>query len=745
MNHSVLVRVQTIRSQNPYGRGGCIFVGTEINETGDVVDAKSYLVIKASGAQLCGRVEPGQWWRVSGESEFYERTLNGYTVREWQIKAVEVALMRMSGEHIVTFMAESDDFQGIGMVKARKLWETFGEHLYQILDAADVLALAKVLTEDSARQVAAAWSLQGSARTLQWLQSSGIDVRTGRKLLTYFGKEAHEKLTEDPYRLLSFSASWKHVDAFARSHFEVAEDDPRRLQAAVEEALYRIFDGGDTVAHISALLTRVWAVLDGSAPRAVVMAALESGLTNGSYVFGQNGNVHPLGALVMEKAVAKAIADRLPREKPLMTGKSVDELLSSYEQAECLTLNAEQRQAVHCAATHAFALVLGGAGVGKTTVLKAVHLTYDNAGIRIFQVALSGRAAKRMAEATGRPATTLASFFANCKDDDLARPSVVVVDEASMVDIITMHRLCELLPSHTRLLLVGDTSQLMPVGPGLVLHALADLTFLPKVELRQVKRYGGAIAAAALDIRHGRWPELPADGESPISFVPCPVSAIAELVVSLYEQEREGTKILTARKGNADGTKSLNELCQRRFSKSAPPLLVYNEEFQCNAGTGFHLGDPILCTKNLWDWGLPNGSLGTLEEIERQPRLLVNPEGRELGYALAWVRWDDGERRPFLQSMLEYLELGYAITIHKAQGSQWRRVIIALTGNRLLDRTLIYTAITRAENQVIIVGDALAARQAVEAPPRADGRHVALGSLLQDCFNGLNEHAAAVV
>jgi exodeoxyribonuclease V alpha subunit len=257
------------------------------------------------------------------------------------------------------------------------------------------------------------------------------------------------------------------------------------------------------------------------------------------------------------------------------------------------------------------------------------------------------------------------------------------------------------------------------------------LEFLPKVELREVKRYGGAVAAAALDVRNGRWPNLPTDGESPISFVPCPVSSIAELVVSLYEQERKGTQILTARKGNADGTKSLNELCQRRFSKSAPPLLVYNEDFQCNAGTGFHLGDPIICTKNLWDLGLQNGSLGTLEEIERQPRLLTKPDGTELGYALGWIRWDDGERRPVLEPMLEHLELGYAITIHKAQGSQWRRVILVLTGNRLLDRTLIYTAITRAQDQVIIIGDVLAAQRAVEAPPLAEERRVALGDLLR--------------
>jgi exodeoxyribonuclease V alpha subunit len=636
---TVLMRVQSIRSQNPYGRGGCIFVGSEINDLGNVVDAKTYIVIKATGAQLGDtRVQPGQWWRVTGRVESYDRKANGYLVREQQITAVEVSLLRVSGEHIVTFIAESDDFTGIGLVKARKLWDTFGDRLYRILDEGDFTSLTTVLTEESAQQVVSAWAVQGSVRTLQWLQGSGIDTATGRKLLAYFGNEVERKLREDPYRLLSFSFSWKNVDGFARTKFGITIEDPRRLQAAVEEALYRGFDNGDTVTPMPTLLTRASAVLEHSAPRVVVMAALESGLTNGSYVIGANGNVHPLGALVMERTVAKAFSDRLSQEVPLLASDRVDELLSSYEESECLELNVEQRQAVHCANTHAFALVLGGAGVGKTTVLNAIYQIYDDANTHIVQVALSGKAAKRMTEATGRNATTLASFFVNFKEDTLAGASVVVVDEASMVDIITMHRLCELLPLHTRLLLVGDTSQLMPVGPGLVLHALAPLEFLPKVELKQVKRYGGAIAAAALDIREGRWPELPADGESPISFVPCPVSDIADLVVGLYEREQATTQILTARKGNADGTVSLNEQCQRRFTKSAPPLLIYNEEFQCNAGTGFHLGDLILCTKNMWDWGLQNGSLGKLEEIERQPRLLTKPEGEEIGYALAWVR-----------------------------------------------------------------------------------------------------------
>jgi exodeoxyribonuclease V alpha subunit len=739
MTPAVLVRVQSVRSQNPYGRGGCIFVGTEISETGDVVDAKSYFVIKATGLQLGdGRVQPGQWWRVSGESELYERTVNGYLVRERQIKADQVSLMRMSGEHIVIFMAECDDFHGIGIVKARKLWAVFGEDLYGHLDNGDVAALKSVLTEESARQVVAAWALQGSARTLQWLQGSGIDVAVGRKLIAYFGAEAQEKLEEDPYRLLSFCATWKQVDKLARDHFAVEEADPRRLQGAVEEALYRVFDDGHTRVTIPSLVSRLSSVLDGRC-REVAREALTNGLSNGSFVIGANGDVHPTGARVMEATVARAMVARLigTNHLPLLHTAHIDAIVAEYEAREGITLNVEQCLAIHTSAANALSLIVGGAGVGKTTVLKALYHVYDATRTRIFQVALAGRAAKRMMEATGRPASTIASFLKTAKEADLAGRCVLVIDEASMVDIITMNRLCEMLPPHVRIVMAGDTGQLMPVGPGLVLHSLARVQGIPSVELTVVKRYGADIALAAQAVRQGIWPELANNATAPIAFLSCAAPAIADLVVGLYADDVENTQILSARKNGLEGTKAINALCQARFTRQLRPLLVYLDEFQSMAGTGFYLGDQLLCTRNLWDWGLQNGSLGRLVEIEDTPRLLTNAEGAELGSALAWVLWDDGVRRPILESMLDDLELGNAVTVHKAQGSQWRRVIVVLTGSRMLDRTLIYTAMTRAQSQVILVGDPVATKRAVEALPRAQTRMVGLDSLLDEYMSQL--------
>ena len=302
-----------------------------------------------------------------------------------------------------------------------------------------------------------------------------------------------------------------------------------------------------------------------------------------------------------------------------------------------------------------------------------------------------------------------------------------------MVDIITMSRLCELLGAMPRLVLVGDPAQLMPVGPGLVLHALTQVSQVPVAQLTVVKRYGGAIAAAAAAIREGRWPELPADPEAAIGFIPCfarPLDsaedAIPETVLHLYRQDPANTQILCARRNGPDGTKGLNALCQAALTAEAKPVEVWDGRHEAYARVGFHLGDPVLCTRNLWDRGLQNGSLGVVVQVEDEPRVLTNEEGEEAGLVLAWVDWDDGVRRPIVEEMLDDLELGYAITVHKAQGSQWPRVIVPLTGHRLLDRTLVYTAVTRAQRQVLLVGDESAIKAAVKREPRAQSRQVAL-------------------
>lgn len=735
------VRVTAIRSQSPLGFGGCIFTAKPIDSNGSVLDAKAYCVVEANRAAL-GRtlVQPGQWWKVTGEISERMLELNGFKIAELQIDAAKAVMVRPSGEHIVSFIADNPAFEGIGQVKARKLWDRLGPALYDALDDADADTLATVLTPESALQVVTAWTQYGDSRTLQWLQSEGIDLKIGQKVQQFFGRETPDKLLEDPYRLLSFCASWRHVDALAKNHFGVAPDDPRRLQAAIEEACYRVFAAGHTMVLSSKLTHYLRDVLGTQTKsfqwRNLIPTALTQGLTNGSFVIGHYG-VQPLGALVMEQMVAKAVTDRLvPTDTALMAASDVDDVLHAYEAKEGIELNAEQLHAVHLAAEKPFVLITGGAGVGKTTVLKALYKVYDQAGIEVVQLALAGRAAKRMQEATGRAASTIANFLRMGKE--LAGPIVVVVDEASMVDIISMHRLVELLDPSVRLVLAGDPEQLMPVGPGLVLHALIKVPTIPLAELKVIKRFGGAIAAAAASIRKGIWPSLSNDETDPIAFIACSganadtgYSLIAETVLDLYRLDPSNTQILSARRKGADGIDIINRLCQAVMTAGKRPMTVWSVQHEQMVLTKLNLGDTILCTRNMWDRGLQNGSLGTIVEIEDVPHQLGNGDEIDEGQPIAWVLWDDGVRRPVVEAMLDDLELGYAITVHKAQGSQWPRIIVALTGHRLLDRTLIYTAVTRAQRQVLIVGDEAAAKAAVESPPRVQARQVALDLLIR--------------
>jgi exodeoxyribonuclease V alpha subunit len=465
----------------------------------------------------------------------------------------------------------------------------------------------------------------------------------------------------------------------------------------------------------------------------LVAEALKSGLSNGSYVIDPHG-LQPLGAKVMESIVARALGERINRgtQAQLLSPVTVDELIASHEASEDITLNTEQRAAIHLACAHDFACISGGAGVGKTTLLKALYNAYDAAGVRIVQMAVAGRAAKRMHEATGRDASTIATFLRTHKEKDLALPTVLVIDESSMLDIISMSRVCELLSPQVRLLLVGDPHQLMPVGPGLVLHTVVEVPQVPVVELKVVKRHGDVIREAAASIREGRWPSMSDEPSAEIAFLPCAPdeASLSEAVFALYERDMQNTQILSSHRRGAGGTHSINALCQSRLTSHRPPILVWNDVRHRHEATGFHEEDVVLCTRNFWDRDLQNGSLGRI--IEREDARAPDANDDESDQALGWVLWDDDRERLLKLDMLDDLELGYAITVHKAQGSQWPRVIIPVMRNRLLDRTLLYTALTRGQRQVLLVGDESAARTAVERPPHSIMRRTALGLTLRE-------------
>ena len=365
--------------------------------------------------------------------------------------------------------------------------------------------------------------------------------------------------------------------------------------------------------------------------------------------------------------------------------------------------------------------------------LKAVEALLEHSDRHIYAMALSGRAAKRLAEATHRPAMTIAGFLRNVAPQGISENSVLVVDEASMLDILLAYRLLVAIPASCRLVLIGDPFQLPPVGPGLTLHALVSVSPVQRVELTEVRRFGGAIAVGARAVRDGQWPTLPDAGGEALAFLPCAPDALPEAVLRLYLADPIHTQVLTfTRERGVASSKALNALCQQALHGTSRRLLVWSDERARHEDSGLRLGEPVLCTRNLHAWGLQNGSLGRIDAIEDSPKPLHGPDGEPKGMALAWVHWDDGERRPVTEEVLDALELGYAVTVHKAQGSQFERVLIPVYAARNLDRTMLYTAMTRAKTQVILVGAVQVARRAVAAPPHASLRQVALAELMAE-------------
>lgn len=727
---SVLVRVSSVRVQNKFG---AIFFGQRVGDDGEICDVGEDLTVNlqqdAVGIRLC----EGQRWRVQGEVS--RRTIvtpNGFRRVERTVAVTRgnALLVKPSGIHIRDYFCRHPDLVGIREATANKLWDRFGEQLYAVLDGADYQALVDVVTPAKAAKLVEVWHTDGLSQTIQFLASHDVPPKVGRRLVEVHGAEAMERIKDDPYRLLSYSARWEDVDALAAS-IGVSADDPRRLAAACEEVVYKQFSKGHTYVPREIFVTRLKPLLkdpsrpDRVATKAMVDSALLQAERNGRLLFDQSGNGYSIGATTLEQQVAQAITRLLGMSEE---GVDVAAIIRAYEDREGhgFKLNVKQREAVELVANHRFAVVTGGAGCGKTTALKAVCDVLDVQGYQIVQLALAGKAVKRMAEATNRKAKTIASFIKVQNDDvddqgktmeGLKVKQALLIDEASMVDLISFAAIARTLDEASKVVLVGDPHQLPPVGPGLILHALIESP-VPHVELEAPERFGSDIADVANAVRDGSLPDLA--GNPAVSLVePVDDDQYAEWAKGLYLEDHVDAVILCHGRELA---REINALVQDRLTANNKPMAIWNHQYDARQDLGFREGDLVICTRNFWDRGLQNGSIGRINYIDEIDQDEIGGE----------ITWDDGENRSFDQDLIGHLELAYALTIHKAQGSQWKRVVVCLKGSAALDRSLIYTALTRASKQVIIVGSRRDLEAAIKAPKAADRRRVALGRWLAE-------------
>ena len=741
---NVSLRITSIRSRGK--AGGAIFSG--LTDTGQSYIVKcDYRLIPDSSL-----VERGQVWLVDGPITIREHASGpGFVRQEQVIEATGAELLRPAGHNIIAWIASSPDCSGIGQVKARRLYDRFGPDLVGLIEQSDLDALTEVINDHSAQLLCKAFDKFKVANTLLWLDRIGMNRKMGQSVLNYWQDKAHEKIEANPYALISFEADWKKVDAFARSRLSIVEDDPRRLNGAVEDVLYGGMKQGHTCLPEADARTRLTRLLGSSelAERALNPFSKNASVSEddcGDPFHRIDGFLQSSGVWLIESYVARRLHEMVAGEDEsgqsclfsqiAANPKDLGQIVLDYEAAQGLTLSGEQRLAVRTAAANHLSLILGGAGTGKTTVLKALYeaLKDQLENVPIYQLAPTGRAAQRMTEATGREAMTIAAFLVKTDPADIEIGSTIVVDEMSMVDVLLMYRLLRHIPSGVRLILVGDPSQLPPIGPGLVLHALAGLPSIPQTELKVVKRQSSAsgipkVAAAIRAHQVPTWAEYQGKG-SGVSFAACADAQIEDTVQAIYEDlGGNGTdyaaQILSMTNSNLGGVKNLNIALHNRYQTDGELVMCLDGEYgsvAANTLDRIHLcvGDLVIFTENNYSLGLRNGSLGRIIEAipasnAEEPCCRCEFEGVE--YLLN-------------SSHIQSLSHSYSITVHKSQGTQFKRVIVPIRASRLLDQTLIYTAVTRGVEQVVMIGDLEAANAAIKAPATAARRNVMLPKLL---------------
>ncbi|WP_449288416.1 ATP-dependent DNA helicase [Marinobacter salarius] len=695
------------------------------------------IVLRASGPEWSEPFEIGTTWLVSGHKTEQILTRGTHTFKEEVLNLQSAELILRNGEALIGLLSESKKFSGIGRVKAQRLWAEFGDCVFDVIENFEVEKLQSVLSEQSAQILCKEFQELGYIRALQQLMSKPLPSHVCINLVKAYGPEAAERVKEDPYRLLCFINSWKKVDDIALAEFAVARDDKRRMRAAVNEALISRFNLGNTAAEMKQVKTSVESI---NANPEFVRKAIE---VEGGKLFKRSERlVHPTGPWIMETVVAEKINERLKsRSYESISVSNIEGAIEDYEAENRIELSIEQRDAILLSASEPFSLILGGAGCGKTTVLKGVYgaLQAGSSRVNIHQIALSGRAAQRMAESTGLPAKTIAAFLqgSDSNVDDLSENDVVVIDEASMIDVVSAYYLMRRINPSVRIILVGDPEQLPPVGPGLFLHVLAEHKGIPKTTLRVVKRQAedSGIVAVSTAIRAQRFPSF---DHKDIGFRECTDSDLTKMAVDAYfEQGGTGenfdTVVVCATKSGAGSTSEINAQIVTKIGldrRRVRTLWISSDgiepvDLTINS-VPVSLGDLVLITKNDYELEVRNGSLGRISRIAES-----DPE--ETNSVACWVDVE-GQEVEIPVGKLGILDHGYAITVHKAQGSQFPRVIFPIRRSRLLDRSLVYTAITRAQTLCDIHGDRVAFEEACTTASKAHARCVGLAVALENAL-----------
>ena len=682
--------VERITYQNP--ENGYSVLKVKVKGYNDLVTLVGNLLEVPVGSVLLCRGE----WKVD------KRYGSQFVAATWEetMPATVYGIEKYLGSGLV---------KGIGPRFARAIVQRFGTETIDIIET-DIERLYEVpnIGRKRVAKIRESWEKQKDIKNVMlFLQGYGVSTAYAAKIYREYGKESIEKVRENPYRLADdiWGIGFKTADGIA-AKMGYEKEDPRRCRSGILYTLGQLSDEGHVYAGEEQLVKTAGQLLE--AGETAIRDTLAGMLQAEDLILDKDAIYLP------PFYHAECGTSRRLRDLAESTGRSLFDGLfdpSSLTAETGIEYDEVQLAAIRQAVTSKVMVLTGGPGTGKTTTTQGIIAALKKAGLRVLLAAPTGRAAKRMSEATGMEAKTIHRLLEYNPQDGYKRNDenplegdALIVDECSMIDILLMNNLLKAVPVGMRLVFVGDIDQLPSVGAGNVLRDVIDSQRIPVVRLVRIFRQAqkSRIVMNAHTINQGRFPDTSNGRDTDFFFMreddperaaETIVRLVKERLPRAYRESPDRIQVLTPMQRGVVGAANLNLLLQQALNPSGPSL--------GRGGYTYRQGDRVMQLRNNYDKDVFNGDLGYIREVDTEERTLkVDFDGK-------WVEYDVTE--------LDELTLAYATTIHKAQGSEYPIVVmpVLMTHFVMLQRNLIYTGITRAKKICVLLGAAKALAYAV--------------------------------
>lgn len=621
-----------------------------------------------------------------------------------------------STDGIERFLA-SGAIEGLGPAMAQRIVHKFGEKSLDIIENHPSRLLeVSGIGRKTMEKISASYRKQYELKEVMlWLESHGISGAFAGRIIKEYGSMALEVLEHKPYQLARDidGIGFTTADAIAAS-VGMEKDSASRIAAGIDYALSQIASSGHCCMPEASLVERSASILGVGKDK--VWEILKEQLDMERLIMEQSGGetlIYPPYLYHAERRVAERLL-ALQQEAHPLSVEEPEVLVRVWEESHGLRLAGLQREALKAVLKEGVFVLTGGPGTGKTTVVRGMIDLLKQQGLQVLLGAPTGRAAKRLAETSGHRAVTVhrmleaqggpaGSEFLRGEDEQL-EADAIILDEVSMMDIVLMRHFLEAVPDGCHVILVGDVDQLPAVGPGSVLRDILRSKALPSVRLKEIFRQDedSTIVVNAHAINGGRLPICREDGD--FRFLELNDSAlVTETIVKLCAEllpaegfdAMQDVQVLSPMHRQECGVDNLNRKLQAALNPKAPTKAEF-----VNSLYTFRLGDKVMQTKNDYNKGVFNGDIGFISELE--------PEH-------VTVRFGE-DSAVYERNELGELQLAYAMSVHKSQGSEYPVVILPLVPGHhvMLQRNLLYTAVTRAKQRVILLGTKAALNTAVE-------------------------------